>query len=127
MSGIAPNFYVNANGIQSYGDIITMRGIANTQLFGAPGVQLYIDGVPQADVSSYGSNLYDVESIEILRGPQGYHFGKSVTGGAISKTVADLRANQGALHSPRMRKLIEANQEMGQVELHCLHSKYLFL
>jgi len=89
LSGLTPNLHINANGIQSYGDIITMRGIANTQLFGPAGVQLYVDGVPQADVSSYGSTLYDVESIEILRGPQGHNFGKSVTGGAINiKTKA---------------------------------------
>ena len=84
LSGMTPNLHINANAIQSYGDIMTIRGIANTQLFGAPGVQLYVDGVPQADVSSYASTLYDVESIEVLRGPQGYKFGKSVTGGAIN-------------------------------------------
>ncbi len=84
LSGMTPNLHINANAIQSYGDIMTIRGIANTQLFGAPGVQLYVDGVPQADVSSYESTLYDVESIEVLRGPQGYKFGKSVTGGAIN-------------------------------------------
>jgi len=89
LSGLTPNLHINANGIQSYGDIITMRGIANTQLFGPAGVQLYVDGVPQADVSSYSSTLYDVESIEILRGPQGHSFGKLVTGGAINiKTKA---------------------------------------
>lgn len=84
LSGMTPNLHINANAIQSYGDIMTIRGIANTQLFGAPGVQLYVDGVPQADVSSYASTLYNVESIEVLRGPQGYKFGKSVTGGAIN-------------------------------------------
>jgi len=89
LSSLTPNLHINANGIQSYGDIISIRGIANTQLFGAPGVQLYVDGVPQADVSSYSSTLYDIESVEILRGPQGYHYGKSVTGGAINiKTQA---------------------------------------
>ena len=66
-----------------------MRGIANTQLFGPAGVQLYVDGIPQADISSYSSTLYDIESVEILRGPQGHKFGKSVTGGAINiKTLA---------------------------------------
>ena len=57
LSSLTPNLHINANGIQSYGDIISIRGIANTQLFGAPGVQLYVDGVPQADVSSYSSTL----------------------------------------------------------------------
>ena len=84
LSSLTPNLHINANAIQSYGDIISIRGIANTQLFGAPGVQLYVDGVPQADVSSFSSTMYDVESVEILRGPQGYQYGKGVTGGAIN-------------------------------------------
>jgi len=84
LSGLSPNLHINNNSIQSYGDIISMRGIANTQLFGPAGVQLYIDGIPQADVSSYSATLYDIKSIEILRGPQGHRFGKSVTGGAIN-------------------------------------------
>ena len=84
LSSLTPNLHINDNGFQSYGNIISIRGIANTQLFGAPGVQLYVDGVPQADVSSYSSTMYDVESVEILRGPQGYQSGKSVTGGAIN-------------------------------------------
>jgi len=89
LSGLSPNLHINNNSIQSYGDIITIRGIANTQLFGPAGVQLYIDGIPQADISTYASTLYDVECIEVLRGPQGHKFGKSVTGGAINiKTQA---------------------------------------
>lgn len=36
----------------------------------------------------------------------------TVTGGAISKTVAVHRSNPDALHSPRMKKLIEAVQEI---------------
>ena len=74
-----------------------MRGIANTQLFGPAGVQLYVDGIPQADISSYSSTLYDIESIEILRGPQGHKFGKSVTGGAINiktKAPSDQQINR---------------------------------
>ena len=74
-----------------------MRGIANTQLFGPAGVQLYVDGIPQADISSYSSTLYDVESIEVLRGPQGHRFGKSVTGGSINiktKAPSDEQVNR---------------------------------
>jgi iron complex outermembrane receptor protein len=83
LSGLSPNLHINNNSIQSYGDIMVIRGIANTQLFGPAGVQLYVDGIPQADVSTYASTLYDIESIEVLRGPQGHKSGKSVTGGAI--------------------------------------------
>ena len=109
LSGLSPNLHINNNSIQSYGDIMTMRGIANTQLFGPAGVQLYVDGIPQADVSSYSSTLYDIESIEILRGPQGHKFGKSVTGGAINiktqaptgKQVNRVSASYGTFNSQK--------------------------
>jgi iron complex outermembrane receptor protein len=97
LSGLSPNLHINNNSIQSYGDIITMRGIANTQLFGPAGVQLYVDGIPQADISSYSSTLYDVDSIEVLRGPQGYQYGKSVAGGSINiktKAPSDEQVNR---------------------------------
>ena len=97
LSGLSPNLHINNNSIQSYGDIMAIRGIANTQLFGPAGVQLYVDGIPQADISTYASTLYDVGSIEILRGPQGHKSGKSVTGGAIhikTETPSDQQVNR---------------------------------
>ena len=84
LSGIAPNLYVNSNGIQSYGDVITMRGIGNTQLFGDPAVVLYIDGVPAGSTTTYSSALFDVESVEVLPGFQGHRFGKNASGGIIN-------------------------------------------
>jgi iron complex outermembrane receptor protein len=61
-----------------------MRGIGNTQFFGSPGVQLYVDGVPQGNVFSYGSDLYDLAAVEVLKGPQGGRLGKLAPGGAIN-------------------------------------------
>ena len=84
LNGLSPNLHVSGNGIKSFGDVITMRGIGNTQFFGSPGVQMYIDGVPQGNVFSYGSDLYDLEAVEILKGPQGSRFGKLAPGGAIN-------------------------------------------
>ena len=84
LSGIAPNFYVNSNGIQSYGDVITMRGIGNSQLFGDPAVILYVDGVPAGSAATYSATLFDVESVQVLRGSQGHRFGKNSPGGVIN-------------------------------------------
>ena len=84
LNGLSPNLHLSGNGIKSFGDVLTMRGIGNTQFFGSPGVQMYIDGVPQGNVFSYGSNLYGLEAIEVLKGPQGSRFGKLAPGGAIN-------------------------------------------
>jgi iron complex outermembrane recepter protein len=84
LSGLAPNLYLSENGIKSFGDILIIRGIGNTQFFGSPGVQMYVDGIPQGNVFSYGSNLYDLEGVEVLKGPQLSRFGKLAPGGAIN-------------------------------------------
>jgi iron complex outermembrane receptor protein len=84
LSGLTPNLYLNENGIKSFGDVLTIRGIGNTQFFGSPGVQMYVDGVPQGNVFSYGSNLYDLEAVEVSKGPQLSRFGKLAPGGAIN-------------------------------------------
>jgi iron complex outermembrane receptor protein len=84
LNGLSSNLHLSGNGIKSFGDVLTMRGIGNTQFFGSPGVQLYVDGVPQGNVFSYGSDLYDLEAVEVLKGPQGGRFGKLAPGGAIN-------------------------------------------
>ena len=84
LSAFAPNLYINSYGIQSYGDVITLRGIGNSQLFGDPGVGLYIDGVAQGSTATYSSSLFDISSIEVLKGYQGHHFGKNTPGGVIN-------------------------------------------
>ena len=84
LNGLSPNLHLSGNGIKSFGDVLTMRGIGNTQFFSSPGVQLYVDGVPEGNVFSYGSDLFDLEAIEVLKGPQGSRFGKLAAGGAIN-------------------------------------------
>ena len=83
LSGIAPNLHFNSNGIKSFGDVITLRGVGNTQFFGGAGVQMYVDGVPQANVFSYGTELFDLQGVRVLRGPQGHRSGKLAPGGSI--------------------------------------------
>jgi len=84
LNGLSPTLHLSGNGIMSFGDVLSIRGIGNTQFFGSPGVQMYIDGVPQGNVFSYPSNLSDFESLEINKGPQGNRFGKLAPGGSIN-------------------------------------------
>src|SRR5882757_7376050 len=47
------------------------------------GVSIFIDDVPTTGVGDNDPNLFDLQSIEALRGPQGTLFGRNVTGGAL--------------------------------------------
>ena len=50
---------------------------------GEPSVALIIDGVAQASPSVITQELFDIDSIQVLKGPQGSLYGRDSLGGAI--------------------------------------------
>lgn len=78
-----PNMFSSNAGSRDYFSRVAIRGISNTA-FGDPGVALYIDDVSYADVNSFDNSLYDIERIEVLKGPQGTLYGKNTEGGVIN-------------------------------------------
>jgi len=78
-----PNMFTANGGSRGYFSRIAIRGISNTGM-GDPGVALYIDDVPYSDLYIFNSPLFDLERIEVLKGPQGTLYGKNTEGGAIN-------------------------------------------
>nr|VFJ65373.1 MAG: iron complex outermembrane recepter protein [Candidatus Kentron sp. DK] len=65
---------------------ISMRGITQYNNGDTP-VAIVVDGVPQNDQKQFKRELFDVERIEVLRGPQGAAYGRNAVGGAINITI----------------------------------------
>jgi iron complex outermembrane receptor protein len=61
-----------------------------------PGVALYIDDIYMARPQGALLDVYDVERIEILRGPQGTLYGRNAVGGAIKYVTRKLGADPSA-------------------------------
>ena len=74
--------FVQLNKGEAY---ISIRGtLVNTPGAGwDDSVTTFIDDVPMTGAGDNSPDLYDLASIEVLRGPQGTLFGRNVTGGAI--------------------------------------------
>ena len=84
-NGYVPSLTIAKN--DGAGRVVAIRGVGwetAQNLSTQPSVLMYVDGVYMANPLSMGTDLGDLERIEVFRGPQGTEFGQGTTGGAIN-------------------------------------------
>lgn len=79
-STLVPNLFM-----PDYGSRLTsavyIRGIGSR--INTPAIGLYVDDIPYIDKSAFDFNFFDVERMDILRGPQGTLYGRNTMGGLM--------------------------------------------
>jgi iron complex outermembrane recepter protein len=87
LNGFAPNVQIGEDGSRGGGGAsITIRGISPTRTddnsFDSP-IGVMIDGIYLGSLAGQVLENFDLERIEVLRGPQGTLFGKNTVGGVV--------------------------------------------
>lgn len=93
LGALSPNFVM-----PEYGSKLTspvyIRGIGSR--INNPSIGLYVDNVPYFEKSAFEFDFFDLERIEILRGPQGTLYGRNSMGGLINIVTRSPLNYQGA-------------------------------
>ncbi|MEQ8860402.1 MAG: TonB-dependent receptor [Pseudomonadales bacterium] len=120
LNGYAPNVRIDEAGGRSGGGAnITIRGISPTRTddnsFDAP-IAVMIDGIYLGSLAGQVLENFDLERVEILRGPQGTLFGKNTVGGVVhvirsrptGEWGARLKATLGEDQQRELRAVVNA-------------------
>ena len=82
LKSVASNGIYLSNSIRGIGSLAYGAGVESP-------VGLFVDGVYQAAPFSFSTQLNNISSVEVLKGPQGTLFGRNATGGLINIRTSD--------------------------------------
>lgn len=106
----APGLVIGMGSASNTGfTFVSIRGQGNLTpiIANDPAVATYMDGVYIARPSQGITDFYDLERVEVLRGPQGTLFGRNTTGGALN--ILSKNPKMGASE-------LEARAELGNYD-----------
>lgn len=91
LAQITPGLRIFSSGNQSAQGAISLRGIqtGSINLASDQAVTLNIDGVQIDNALGLKAGLFDLQQVEVLKGPQALYFGKNSSGGVIAIRTAD--------------------------------------
>ena len=97
LQGAVPNLNIVQGRGSANSTNVFIRGIGQPDALQSfdPGVGMYVDDVYYSRINGSMFSLFDVQQIEVLRGPQGTLYGKNSTGGAIKINTKNPFDNEG--------------------------------
>jgi iron complex outermembrane receptor protein len=96
IQAFAPNLFINRTPGIASGAAITIRGVASLESDKSfePSIGVVMDGMFLGTSSGVLLDNFDIERIEVLRGPQGTLFGKNTTGGILNVIRSPVSLNE---------------------------------
>jgi len=124
ISRVTPNLEIRTAGSTTANFFIRGVGLADFSANAASAVAVYQDGVPLNSPAIQLGQLFDVEGVTVLRGPQGAGSGRNASAGAIKITsrkptgefAANMRTTTGMYESDEARRALIQTYE-GAVEM----------